>query len=606
MRFRDLDNGVRICPEIRLDSKLYTHNGIALYLASDDSAGHTLVHLLSASSASYEKIEAVVEFYRTELHLETRCGHYEEFIFFSEPFPLGEYMFEWLERRERVSLAEALKRVIELLKTLNIAHEKGLYNGRITPQSILLERTGSTLSLRMMGYGVAQALEESIRSDIDWFDYTFDLIGMSPAAVDIYGVAIILMGLVSGESGIDSFEATGLLPQSLRSGIIQQAMERALALRIDAYTDILSFSKDLEAALLEIDDRQGEVYVGDLVGFESAVKSVTSISEEHAVHENSGVWSDVFDTLQQDERSSLLCSLTSLTAIKPIDDEDEDVTRISSLPKQVLSMQRIKSVHAHDDSGKTSISARPKTDEPENTNRSKVDDIVNTGENEIIAKSDAADSHDVTGENDVEEDADITGEITPDLTDGAPAEEAPKLSTEERMASLKSLEDELDNDDDGDECPTRVMARPNYATISFGNALNAGQGVQSAIEEVIQTNREAIEKASSPVALMEKRIRAAMVVEATHDLKHDFYFEVEDPQPSVNPDPSQNPVNSPVTNAKNCARKVANTEPVQVQASASAMHFSAKQKKVIRVLILVVLILLIAVISVALFKLINR
>ncbi len=573
MRLRELSGGVRICPEIRLDSPLYTHNEIALYLASDNSMGHTLVHMLPSETASYTKLEEAVEFYRTTLHVETRCGKYEEFIFFSEPFPLGEYMFEWLERRERVSLAEALKRIIELLKTLNLAHEKGIYHGRITPQSVLLERTESTLALRMMGLGVALALNESIRSDIDWFDYTFDLEGMSPSAVDIYGIAIILMGLVSGESGIDSFEATGLLPQSLRGGIIQQAMERALALRIDAYPNVLAFSQDLEAALLEIDDRQGEVYVGDLVGFESAIKSVTSISEDTSLPENSGVWSSLIGTLEQEERSSLLCSLTSLSAIKPIeDDEDEDITRISSLPKQVLSMQRIKAVHPHDD-GKTNVTSRPELS---------------------------------------------TEEITEDTgrTSVSPEEEVPQahLSTEERMASLQSLEAELKNDEEEDESPTRVMMRPNYATISFGKSAEGPRGVDSSIEDVLAVNLEssATTEELSPIMQMEKRIRSAVVTEMSMKLGHDVLYDDNDPVafpegPGVESVPEQTVNNSLVKNAaetpssqNNHAAKAA-IQPLSAS-KLHAKHMSDKQKLILRVLVFVVIILVLAVVILKIAK----
>ena len=90
MRLRELKNGVQICPEITLDSLLYTHNSIALYLASDTDSGHTLVHLLpDIEDASLEVLQKVVEFYKDNLKLETRCGRFEEFLYFSEPFPLG-------------------------------------------------------------------------------------------------------------------------------------------------------------------------------------------------------------------------------------------------------------------------------------------------------------------------------------------------------------------------------------------------------------------------------------------------------------------------------------------------------------------------------------
>ncbi len=551
MRLRELKNGVQICPEITLDSLLYTHNSIALYLASDTDSGHTLVHLLpDIEDASLEVLQKVVEFYKDNLKLETRCGRFEEFLYFSEPFPLGEYMFEWLERRERVALPEALKRIISLLKILQQAHEKDIYNGRITPQSVLLERSGVAFGLRMMGLGVAQALPPSLRYDIDWFDYTFDLEGMSPVAVDIYGIAIILMGLVSGESGIDSFEATGLLPQSLRGGILQQAMERALALRIDAYPTILAFSLDLEAALLEIDDRQGEVYVGDLVGFESAIKSISSIHEEKP--ENSGVWSSMFETLEQNERSSLLCSLTSLTAIPALGPEDDDdITKVTTLPQALVGMQRIKSAHQHEDECKTDILAAPMALQDEVDNSS----------------AEAA-------------------EVDNSSAEAAPEEQAPAQpdKPEDKFASIKNLEAELQSDDEEDDAPTRVMMRPNYATISFGQT---GQGVNSSIEEVIKNSSS--ERAT--VTTMLDRIQQATVIEFECELKHDIQYDPNDPVAFPPEDESQDsqsddsPNSSLVRNAAEAKSKTKTGKSPNINAPQKAdvvahtsTHFKAPSK----------------------------
>ena len=488
MRLRELKSGTRICPEIRLNAHLDTHNGIARYLASDSESGHVLVHAIpDFENDSFAKLEKVADFYRTELKLDVRCGHFEEFLYFSEPFPLGEFMFEWLERRERVQVSEALKRIIDLLKVLQAAHAKGICHGRITPQSILLERSDLAFGLRMMGFGVSQALNDSMKNDIDWFDYTFDLEGMNSAAVDIYGVAIVLMGLVSGEAGIDSFEATGLLPQSLRGGILQTAMERALAMRIDSYTNILAFSQDLEAALLELDERQGEVFVGDLVGFETAVRSIPSYADEPFDSDASGVWHAMFDSLEQEERSSLLCSLTSLTAVKGEDDEDEDVTRVTSLPDSVLGMQRIKTHHARDNEADTDTDDAASAEKIERTS--------------VIKRTD-----------------------TMPQSDAEPVESSgPKLdpASAEKLANIQSLEAEL-ADDLEDDAPTRVMMRPNYFQVTSGDA---GKGVVSSIEEVIQSNQEA----SDPIALMTARIRQTKVDTSEWSLKHDVYYDENDP-----------------------------------------------------------------------------
>ena len=495
MRLRELKSGTRLCPEIRLNAHLDTHNGIARYLASDTESGHVLVHVIpDFENDSFAQLEKVAAFYRSDLNCDVRCGHFEEFLYFSEPFPLGEFMFEWLERRERVPLPDALKRIITLLKTLHNAHSKGIYNGRITPQSLLMERSDLAFGLRMMGFGVSQALNDSMKNDIDWFDYTFDLEGMNAAAVDIYGVAIILMGLVSGEAGIDSFEATGLLPQSLRGGILQTAMERALALRIDSYPNILAFSQDLEAALLELDERQGEVFVGDLVGFESAVRSIPSYADEPLDFDSdaSGVWHAMFDSLEQEERSSLLCSLTSLTAVKVDEDEDDDVTRITSLPDTVLGMQRIKTHHAREDEEDVTSEKVP-SEKLEATSVIKMDDVENNSESSD--KTEAA----------------------------SPESSGPKLNpaSAEKLANIQSLEAELD-DDIEDDAPTRVMMRPNYFQVTSGEP---SKGVASSIEEVIQSNQEE----TDPVAKMAARIRQENVEVSDWELKHDVYYDEKDP-----------------------------------------------------------------------------
>ena len=495
MRLRELKSGTRLCPEIRLNAHLDTHNGIARYLASDTENGHVLVHIIpDFENDSFAQLEKVAAFYRSDLNCDVRCGHFEEFLYFSEPFPLGEFMFEWLERRERVPLPDALKRIISLLKTLHNAHSKGIYNGRITPQSLLMERSDLAFGLRMMGFGVSQALNDSMKNDIDWFDYTFDLEGMNAAAVDIYGVAIILMGLVSGEAGIDSFEATGLLPQSLRGGILQTAMERALALRIDSYPNILAFSQDLEAALLELDERQGEVFVGDLVGFESAVRSIPSYADEPLDFDSdaSGVWHAMFDSLEQEERSSLLCSLTSLTAVKVDEDEDDDVTRITSLPDTVLGMQRIKTHHAREDEEDVTSEKVP-SEKLEATSVIKMDDVEDNSESSD--KTEAA----------------------------SPESSGPKLNpaSAEKLANIQSLEAELD-DDIEDDAPTRVMMRPNYFQVTSGEP---SKGVASSIEEVIQSNQEE----TDPVSKMAARIRQENVEVSDWELKHDVYYDEKDP-----------------------------------------------------------------------------
>lgn len=497
MLITDIKKGTRISDAIRTDAFLELSGGVAQYLASDEVYGHALLHIMDASGHDLKALEKTAAFQSGALRNEVRCGAFEDKIFFSEPFPLGEFMFEWLERRERVGIAEAIKRMIKLLHVLQKAHDAGIFHGHITPKTILMQRTTDTFELRIMGLGVAQALPKDRRLNIDWFDYTFDLEGMTPQAVDIYGAAIALMGLVSGEQGIDSFEATGLLPQVFRGGMLRQAMERALALRIDTYADVLTFSQELEASLLELDAKEGEVYVGDLVGFESAIKSIASISEEHhAIRENSGVWSSIVSTLEQEERSSLLCSLTSLTSLKPAEkddaeDDDDDVTRISAMSQAVLGFRRIKSSHNSGDE-----TALP----DEKTHVSKVD---------VPDASDSAVSE-------------VSAAAAPEAAAADKQGESAQRFSQDKLAEIQNLESQIVSDSDGeeDDSPTRVVQRPNYISISVTSGEQNADSVNEAVEEA----------AVSPLEAMKNRIALAPVAEATHTINPDTLYDDPDDQ----------------------------------------------------------------------------
>lgn len=514
MQITEIKKGTRVSDDIRTDSFLELSGGVAQYLASDDTYGHALLHIMPAEGHDEEALKKTAQFQSETLHNEVRCGKYDDTIFFSEPFPLGEFMFEWLERRERVAIAEAIKRIIKLLHVLQKAHENQIFHGHITPKTILMQRTSDAFELRIMGLGVAQALPKGEQLNIDWFDYTFDLEGMTPQAVDIYGTAIVLMGLVSGEQGIDNFEATGLLPPIFRGGILQQAMERALALRIDTYSEVLTFTQDLEASLLEIDAKEGEVYVGDLVGFESAIKSLASISEEHhAIHENSGIWSSLVNTLEQEERSSLLYSLTSLTSIKAIDkdatdDDEEDVTCISTIPQSVLGLRRIKSSHASGD-----VAAL-------------VDEKTHVSKTEIPQASD-----------------DSPREKT---TPSTPAPQKPidvdTRTSQDKLAEIQNLESQIKTDDgDEDDAPTRVVQRPNYISIRVPSSEHDTDSLKKAAESSAIDGEAASQ--ISPLEAMKDRIAKATVIEHAGIIKPDVFYDTgEDPEEAIDTpsDESQN------------------------------------------------------------------
>lgn len=579
MRLRKLKNGTCINETISIDTLLNTHNGIATYLATDSKNGHQLLHLFpDFEDNAIDKLKKNVAFHKTHFKHDTQCGQFEEFLFFSEPFPLGEFLFEWLEKRERVSVTDAISRILKVLQILSQAHECGIYHGRITPQNILLERTSDSFEIRLMGLGIAQCMTPSLQLNIDWYDYTFDLTGMSPEAVDIYGMAVILMGLVSGEQGIDAFEATGLLPQNLRGGRLQQAMERALALRIDTYTNILAFSQDLEAVLLELDDKHGEVYVADLVGFESAIKNIANINGDPISSENSGEWSSLMDNLEREKRSSLLCSLTSLTNIKPMDedeDEDADVTRVTSLPQSVLGLRRIRSAHSLE------LSDNPNVDSGDTNVAS-------------VTQNNASDH---TADNDIPtpDDHPLPPEHRAILSADNPiaqTEHAPKF------AEIQSLEAMLDGDDENDDAPTRIIQRPNYAPIPTSQETTPNKDVSESIADILNTE----ESPASPIDVMTKRILTADVVRSSHTLTHDTTYELTKEELEEEEKLAQTEKQAANASGDSNASLAHNTSPNTAPQSPSAKTetatkpFSRKQKQYILLLLSVIFLLLLLIV----------
>ena len=88
---------------------------------------------------------------------------------------------------------------------------------------------------------------------------------------------------------------------------------------------------------------------------------------------------------------------------------------------------------------------------------------------------------------------------------------------------LSQLEAELD-DDIEDDAPTRVMKRPNYFQVTSGEP---SKGVASSIEEVIQSNQDEVE--TDPISQMAARIRQVKIETADFELKHDVYYDANDP-----------------------------------------------------------------------------
>ena len=173
MRLRELKVGTEISEGIVVKKLLDSHGGISTYLASRGEGDHFLLFILpDFGEESLAQLNKSVKFAKDTTKKEVFCGIFEEFLYFCQPFPDGEFVYEWLERHERLSLLVALKMVVSLLRTLVLAHSQGIFHGRISPKTVLIESQNFGFGLHLMSLGVAQAMTPSLRENIDWFRYS--------------------------------------------------------------------------------------------------------------------------------------------------------------------------------------------------------------------------------------------------------------------------------------------------------------------------------------------------------------------------------------------------------------------------------------------------
>ena len=72
MQITEIKKGTRVSDDIRTDSFLELSGGVAQYLASDDTYGHALLHIMPAEGHDEEALKKTAQFQSETLHNEDR------------------------------------------------------------------------------------------------------------------------------------------------------------------------------------------------------------------------------------------------------------------------------------------------------------------------------------------------------------------------------------------------------------------------------------------------------------------------------------------------------------------------------------------------------
>jgi eukaryotic-like serine/threonine-protein kinase len=197
----------------------------------------------------------------------------------------GQTLAEWVKERRgrgenRMTLAEAVELLEPAARALGVAHEQKVAHRDVKPDNLVLTDVSGKRTLKILDFGIAKVLAQSS-------EFTAAAAATQKAATaftpsygapeqfnkkrgatgpwtDVFGLALILVELVSGERALDGDDATQLYiaaadpaaRPTLRyrgvstSDAVETVMQRALAVDPhDRYPDAGSFWGELRAAL---------------------------------------------------------------------------------------------------------------------------------------------------------------------------------------------------------------------------------------------------------------------------------------------------------------------------------------------------------------------
>jgi serine/threonine protein kinase len=224
-----------------------------------------------------------------------------------------------LESVERLSLTQALKISIDILRGLEYAHQQGIIHCDIKPDNILLKLEANGWTAQISDFGVARVSEEQ---KVDNSGVTGSPAYMAPErfygqyspASDLYAVGVLLFEMIVGQrpfSGVPldlmtahlnhAVKVPTTIPFILRS-TLTTALQKLPSRRFSSATDMLK-SIQLAAEVEEIGQTAGQLWLmpkaeGKIADFRSLRQECLASPITHLVVEGQQVYLSMADQVK--------------------------------------------------------------------------------------------------------------------------------------------------------------------------------------------------------------------------------------------------------------------------------------------------------------------
>ena len=141
-------------------------------------------------------------------------GNAGKLLYFAMDYIIGTDASNFLKRRGPLSIPWALRIVMQVLKGLEYAHDKGFVHRDIKPANVLLQQVGSKLAVKVSDFGLARIYQASQLSGLTMENEMGGTLGFMPPeqitdfrnvspTADQYAAAAMLYNLLTGRYVLD-------------------------------------------------------------------------------------------------------------------------------------------------------------------------------------------------------------------------------------------------------------------------------------------------------------------------------------------------------------------------------------------------------------------